>query len=98
MRDDSPLASASWRWYCSRIPEASSLARSASSRLLRILSARASIPFLMAGKPTLAMRTNRMEKESAAQMISLVAGRMGFLAFVPSSAAWARMASSTMPP
>src|SRR5436305_2014424 len=41
MRPASLRASESWRWYCCRICSASPRARSASSMLLRIFSARA---------------------------------------------------------
>src|SRR5215213_10308 len=61
------------------MPLASSRVRSASSRLPRILSARASMPFFTAGKANLAMRKKSTRNEMAPQMISLPAGRMGFV-------------------
>ena len=48
-------------------------------------SARASMPFLTAGKPFLTMKKSRTRNESAPQMISFVAGRIG-LTFSSASA------------
>ena len=58
----------------------------------RILSARASMPFFTAGKANLAMRKKRTTNESAPQMISLVAGRIGLVVASSSAcgASWAK--------
>src|SRR4051794_18495297 len=85
MRLDSLRASASWRWYSSRIPWASPLTRSASSRLVRIRSVRAAMAFWRGGRANFHSSTTSRPNEMIDQTISFVSGRIGFCGLVSSS-------------